>query len=47
MSGGTPLFADAQRRDGFLHVDPSHPAAVARAMFKVTDLVGEFEKPST
>ena len=45
MSGGTPLFADAQRRDGYLHVDPSHPAAVARAMFKVTDLVGEFEKP--
>ena len=45
MSGGTPLFADAQRRDGYLRVDPSHPAAVARAMFKVTDLVGEFEKP--
>ena len=45
MSGGTPLFADAQRRDGYLHIDPSHPAAVARAMFKVTDLVGEFEKP--
>jgi ferredoxin len=45
MSGGTPLFADAQRRDGYLHVDPNHPAAVARAMFKATDLVGEFEKP--
>ena len=45
MSGGTPLFADAQRRDGYLHADPSHPAAVARAMLKVTDLVGEFEKP--
>ena len=45
MSGGTPLFADAQRRDGYLHIDPNHPAAVARAMFRVTDLVGEFEKP--
>ena len=45
MSGGTPLFADAQRRDGYLRIDPSHPAAVARAMFRVTDLVGEFEKP--
>ncbi len=45
MSGGTPLFADAQRRDGYVHVDPNHPAAVARAMLKVTDLVGEFEKP--
>lgn len=45
LSGGTPLFADAQRRDGYFHVDPKHPAAVARAMFKITDLVGEFEKP--
>jgi ferredoxin len=45
MSGGSPLFADAKRRDGYLHVDPDHPAAVAKAMFQVTDLVGEFEKP--
>ena len=45
MSGGTPLFSDTQRRDGYIRVDPGHPAAVARAMFKVTDLVGEFEKP--
>jgi ferredoxin len=45
MSGGTPLFADAQRRDGYLRIDPSHPAGVARAMFRVTDLIGEFEKP--
>ena len=28
-----------------LQADPNHPAAVARAMLKVTDLVGEFEKP--
>ena len=45
MSGGTPLFADVQRRDGYLRADPAHPGAVARAMFKATDLVGEFEKP--
>src|SRR5581483_1389744 len=45
MSGGRPLFADARRRDGYVRVDPRQPAAVARAMFKVTDLVGEFEKP--
>ena len=45
MSGGTPLFADVQRRDGYVQADPNHPAAVARAMLKVTDLVGEFEKP--
>ena len=45
MSGADPLFADAQRRDGYIRVDPNHPAAVARAMFRVADLVGEFEKP--
>ncbi len=45
ISGGTPLFADAQRRDGYVRADPRDPAAVARAMFGVTDLVGEFEKP--
>jgi ferredoxin len=45
MSGEAPLFADQKRRDGYLRADPRHPAAVARAMFKATDLVGEFEKP--
>jgi ferredoxin len=45
MSGGSPLFSDVQRRDGYFRVDPNHPAAIARAMFHVTDLVGEFEKP--
>jgi ferredoxin len=45
MSGGRPLFAEGRRRDGYVSVDPRHPAAVARAMFKVADLVGEFEKP--
>jgi ferredoxin len=45
MSGGRPLFADARRRDGYVRADPRQPAAVARAMFEVTDLVGEFEKP--
>jgi ferredoxin len=45
ISGGTPLFGDAQRRDGYVRADPNHPAAVTRAMLKATDLVGEFEKP--
>jgi ferredoxin len=45
ISGEAPLFADARRRDGYFHVDPDHPAAVARAMFEIADLVGEFEKP--
>lgn len=45
MSGGTPLFPEHDRRDGYLHVDPDHPAAVAKAMFEISDMVGEFEKP--
>lgn len=45
MSGGTPLFPSAARRDGYFHVDPNHPAAVAKAMFEISDFVGEFEKP--
>lgn len=45
MSGGAPLFPSAERRDGYFRVDPDHPAALARAMFEITDLVGEFEKP--
>src|SRR5690606_17882687 len=44
LSGGKPLFSD-RRRDGYVHADPANPAAVAKAMFKVSDLVGEFEKP--
>lgn len=45
MSGGTPLFPSHDRRDGYFHVDPRHPAALAEAMFDISDLVGEFEKP--
>lgn len=45
LSGGAPLFADSQRRDGYLRADPANPAAIARALLKATDLVGEFEKP--
>jgi ferredoxin len=44
LSGGAPLFTDV-RREGYLRADPDHPAAVARAMFHASDLVGEFEKP--
>lgn len=44
LSGDRPLFAHASR-DGYVRADPRDPAAVARALFKVSDLVGEFEKP--
>ena len=45
MSGGSPLFPSHERRDGYFHVDPSHPTGVAEAMFEISDLVGAFEKP--
>ncbi len=45
LSGGKPLFSGHGRRDGYISVDPADPAALARAMFDIADLVGEFEKP--
>ena len=45
ISGGSPLFSAHDRRDGYFFVDPTQPAAIARAMFQISDLVGEFEKP--
>lgn len=45
VSGGTPLFTGHEKRDGYFHVDPKHPAGVAEAMFAVSDMIGEFEKP--
>lgn len=45
VSGQAPLFTDPDRRDGYFRVEPGNPAALARAMFNVSDMVGEFEKP--
>jgi len=45
LTGGTPLFAGGERRDGYLRPDPRNPAAVQTALFALTALVGEFEKP--
>lgn len=45
MSGGTRLFSGPHGRDGYFAVDPAAPGAVAAAMFEISDLVGEFEKP--
>ena len=45
LSGGTPLFTGHERRDGYFHVDPKHPAGITQAMFEISDMVGEFEKP--
>ena len=45
LSGGAPLFPAHQKRDGYFRPDPGNPAAVQRALFALTDLVGEFDKP--
>ncbi len=45
MSGNPPLIAEADRADGYFHVDPSKPGAISDALFDASDLVGEFEKP--
>lgn len=45
LSGGTPLFTGWEKRDGYLRVDSGDPAAVARAAFRLADMVGAFEKP--
>ena len=45
LSGGAPLFAAAELRDGYLRADPRDPAAVLRAVLKARDLVGTFDKP--
>ena len=45
LSGGIPLLAGGERRDGYLRPDPGNPTAVQAALFALTNLVGEFEKP--
>lgn len=45
LTGGTPLFPGHDKRDGYLRPDPRNPAAVQQALFAMTDLVGEFDKP--
>ena len=45
LSGGAPLFPAHKRRDGYLRPDPDDPVAVQKALFEISDLVGEFEKP--
>lgn len=45
VTGGKPLFAAHDKRDGYLRPDPNDPAAVERAVFDLVDLVGQFDKP--
>ncbi|MBA4783679.1 MAG: 4Fe-4S binding protein [Rhizobiales bacterium] len=45
LSGGVPMLTGHSRRDGYVHVDPENPLAIMRAVFDLSDMVGEFEKP--
>ncbi|HUS96301.1 MAG TPA: 4Fe-4S binding protein, partial [Hyphomicrobiaceae bacterium] len=45
LSGGPALFSDAAGREGYVKCDPANPVALAKAIFEISDLVGEFEKP--
>jgi ferredoxin len=45
LSGEAPLFPAHAKRDGYFRPDPGNPAALQRALFDLTDLTGEFEKP--
>ena len=45
LRGGTPLFSAPEKRDGYFNPDPASPGAVMEALFTMTDMIGEFEKP--
>ncbi|HZA66820.1 MAG TPA: 4Fe-4S dicluster domain-containing protein [Geminicoccaceae bacterium] len=45
LSGEAPLVPAHDKRDGYFRPDVGNPAAVQRALFDLTDLVGEFDKP--
>tara|TARA_R110002074_G_scaffold206153_4_gene374571 strand:+ start:2100 stop:4181 length:2082 start_codon:yes stop_codon:yes gene_type:complete len=45
LRGATPLFPAPEKRDGYFQPDPGNPALVMEALFTLTDMVGEFEKP--
>lgn len=45
LTGNAPLFASPRHREGYFSVDPRHPSAVSDALFEISELVGEFEKP--
>jgi ferredoxin len=45
LTGGAPLFAAHELREGYLRADPDSRADVERALFDAADLVGSFDKP--
>jgi ferredoxin len=45
LSGGAPLFAAPDLRDGYLRADPSYRDGWLAAVLQAQELVGTFEKP--
>lgn len=45
LSGGAALFPAGERVDGYFRPDPGNPALVQKALFDISDMIGEFEKP--
>ncbi|MEO1695010.1 MAG: 4Fe-4S binding protein, partial [Pseudomonadota bacterium] len=45
LTGGTPLFAETARRDGYVRADPGSAPALAQSIMDAADLIGDFEKP--
>ncbi|WP_171207664.1 MULTISPECIES: 4Fe-4S binding protein [unclassified Ruegeria] len=45
LTGGTPLVAAPEKREGYLRADPKDPIAVTRLALEAMQLVGTFEKP--
>jgi len=45
MSGRQPLFPAHEKRDGYVYVDANDPVAVQKAVFRLADMVGEYDKP--
>jgi ferredoxin len=45
ISGGPPLINAHELRDGYIRVDPRHPAGFLPAISKARDLTGIFDKP--
>jgi ferredoxin len=39
------LVTGHEHRDGYFKPDPGNPAAVQKALYEITNLIGEFEKP--
>jgi len=45
LTRGAALVTGHTHRDGYFKPDPGNPAAVQKALYEITNLIGEFEKP--